>query len=154
MTSAKNKKIVIIGAGVIGAVIAYNLSKRFGCNISIIRDSGSEGVASAHSFAWVNAFGKDPRNYHALNRCALDMWYRIAHQLNVDIGIHSGGEMRWENNKERAAELQHRIQKLQKWGYPCRLINSDEMLEFEPKLSPGTVEAASYSEADIHIETK
>ncbi len=152
MASAKTPKIVIIGAGVIGTVIAYNLSRRSGNSITILeRDTPGSG-ASGHSFAWVNAFGKDPRDYHTLNRRSLDMWYRLAHQLNKDIGIHYGGEMRWEHKKERASELQHRIQKLQNWGYPCKLITSDEMLSLEPELSPGHVEAVSYSEADIHIE--
>ena len=81
------------------------------------------------------------------------MWYRLAYELDADIGIHYGGEMRWENRKERAVQLQSRIQQLQTWGYPCRLITRDEMLALEPRLCPGDVEAASHSEADIHVET-
>lgn len=153
MVSSKTKKIVIIGAGVIGAVIAYELSRRSVNSITVFERDNPGSGASGHSFAWVNAFGKDPREYHTLNRRSLDMWYRLAQQLNVDIGIHYGGEMRWENTEERAAELQHRIQILQSWGYPCRLITTDEMLSLEPDITPGHVEAASYSEADIHIET-
>lgn len=151
--TAVNSKVIIIGAGVIGASIAYYLSRRTNCNITILdRDTPGAG-ASGHSFAWVNAFGKEPRDYHTLNRRSLDMWYRLERQLDEDIGIHYGGEMRWECNRERALELQSRIRQLQTWGYPCRLISYDKMLELEPDLCPGHVEAASYSEADIHIET-
>ena len=122
MTSAKTKKIVIVGAGVVGAAIAYYLSRRSQSVITVLeRDTPGAG-ASGHSFAWVNAFGKDPRDYHTLNRRSLDMWYRLAYELDADIRIHYGGEMRWENKKERAVQLQSRIQQLQTWGYPCRLI--------------------------------
>ena len=153
MTSAKTKKIVIVGAGVVGAAIAYYLSRRSQGVITVLeRDTPGAG-ASGHSFAWVNAFGKDPRDYHTLNRRSLDMWYRLAYELGADIGIHYGGEMRWENRKERAVQLQSRIQQLQTWGYPCRLITRDEMLALEPRLCPGHVEAASHSDADIHVET-
>ena len=147
------KKIVIVGAGIIGAAIAYHLSQRNGIAVTLLeRDMPGTG-ASGHSFAWVNAFGKDPRHYHTLNRRSLDMWYRLAHQFDTDIGIHYGGEMRWENNPQRAAQLQQRIQQIQAWGYPCRLITRDEMLALEPYLHPGPVAAASFSAADIHVET-
>ena len=153
MTSAKTTKIIIVGAGVIGACLAYHLSRRTQNAITVLeRDTPGAG-ASGHSFAWVNAFGKDPRDYHTLNRRSLDMWYRLAHELNTDIGIHYGGEMRWEDNPDCAVQLEQRIRQLQTWGYPCRLISRDEMLALEPGLNPGTFVAASHSEADIHVET-
>ena len=153
MASAKTTKIVIVGAGVIGACLAYHLSLRPQNVITVFeRDIPGSG-ASGHSFAWVNAFGKDPLYYHTLNRRSLDMWYRLAHELDADIGIHYGGEMRWENRTERAAQLERRIQQLQTWGYPCKLITREEMLALEPDLCPGALLAASHSEADIHIET-
>lgn len=154
MSSKRNKDIVIIGAGVIGASIAYHLSRQSHCNIRILERDAPGSGASGHSFAWVNAFGKDPRDYHTLNRRSLDMWYRMERQLDSDIGIHFGGEMRWESSKERARQLEERIQQLQTWGYPCKLISRDEMLDLEPELCPGEVAAASYSNADIHIETE
>ncbi len=148
----KKKRIVIVGSGIIGATLGYHLSRRSNVAVTLLeRDTPGAG-ASGHSFAWVNAFGKDPREYHTLNRRALDMWYRLAHQFDADIGIHCGGEMRWENNPQRAAQLRQRIQQIQTWGYPCRLITRNEMLALEPHLHPGDVLAASISEADIHIE--
>ena len=151
--NSNKKKVVIVGAGVIGATIAYHLSQRDEIDVTVLERDIPGAGASGHSFAWANAFGKDPRDYHTLNRRALDMWYRLAHQLDADIGIHYGGEMRWESNPQRAAQLRQRIQQIQTWGYPCRLITRDEMLVLEPHLHPGTVSAASFSEADIHIET-
>lgn len=153
MTSSNSKDIVIIGAGVIGASIAFHLSQRTDHNITILERNTPGSGASEHSFAWVNAFGKDPRDYHTLNRRSLDMWYRLERQLDEDIGIHHGGEMRWEKSKKRAEQLQDRIRQLQAWGYPCRLISRHEMLELEPGLCTSDVSAASYSYADIHIET-
>lgn len=147
------KKVVIVGAGIIGASLGYHLSRRDNIAVTFLERDIPGAGASGHSFAWANAFGKDPRDYHTLNRRSLDMWYRLSHQLDADIGIHYGGEMRWENDPQRALELQNRIQQIQAWGYPCRRITRDEMLALEPHLHLGTVEAASFSEADIHIET-
>ena len=152
-TSPKKKKVVIVGAGIIGASLGYHLSQRDEIAVTLLERDIPGAGASGHSFAWANAFGKDPREYHTLNRRSLDMWYRLAHQLDTDIGIHYGGEMRWESNPERATQLRQRIRQIQTWGYPCRLISRDEMLTLEPNLQPGDVLAASLSEADIHIET-
>ena len=153
MSSKINKKIVIIGAGVIGASIGYHLSRRIQCDVTILERDRPGAGASGHSFGWVNAFRKDPREYHTLNRRSLDMWYRLERQIDADIGIQSGGEMRWEMDKQRADKLKARIKQLQTWGYPCKLISREEMLDLEPGLSPGNVKAASFSEADIHIDS-
>lgn len=153
MVSAKSRHIVIIGAGIIGTSIAYFLSRLPNTVVTIIEQDAPGSGATGHSFAWINAFGKDPRDYHTLNRRSLDMWYRFAHQLNADIGIHYGGEMRWENRKKYAVQLENRIQQLQNWGYPCRIITSEEMLALEPGLNLDSVIVASYSDADLHIET-
>ena len=147
------KNVVIVGAGIIGATLGYHLSRRNGIAVTLLeRDSPGAG-ASGHSFAWANGFGKDPREYHTLNRRSLDMWYRLVHALDADVGIRYGGEMRWENNPHRATQLRQRIRQIQTWGYPCRLITREEILTLEPHLHPGDVLAASLSEADIHVET-
>ncbi|RKU26332.1 hypothetical protein C6499_13815 [Candidatus Poribacteria bacterium] len=151
--NSKTKKVIIVGAGIIGATLAYHLSQRDGIDVTLLERDLPGAGASGHSFAWANAFGKEPREYHTLNRRSLDMWYRLAHQLDTDIGIHYGGEMRWENDPERAMQLRERVRQIQTWGYPCRLITRDEMLSLEPHLHSGTVLAASFSEADVHIET-
>ena len=151
--SSQTKKVVIVGAGLIGATLAYHLSRRDGITVTLLERDVPGAGASEHSFAWANAFGKGPREYHTLNRRSLDMWYRLAHQLDADVGIRYGGEMRWENTPERATQLRQRIRQIQTWGYPCRLITREEMLALEPHLHPGAVLAASHSEADIHVET-
>ena len=151
--SSQTKSVVIVGAGIIGAVLGYHLSRRDGIAVTLLERDVPGAGASGHSFAWVNGFGKDPREYHTLNRRSLDMWYRLAYTLDADVGIRYGGEMRWENNPHRAAQLRQRVRQIQTWGYPCRLITRAEMLALEPHLHPGDVLAASLSEADIHVET-
>ncbi len=152
MDSTKTVRIVIIGAGIIGASMAYRLSRRTNVAVTVIERDVPGSGASGHSFAWVNAFGKSPGDYHAFNRRSLDMWYRFAHQLDEDIGVHYGGEMQWENRAESALQLRQHVRQLQNWGYPCRLITPQEMMELEPGISADNVLAASYAEADIHVE--
>ena len=146
------KKIVVVGAGIVGASIAYHLSRRKGVAVTVLeRDEPCAG-ASEHSFAWLNSFGKDPVSYHHFNRRSMDIWYRFAHRLGTDLDLHWGGELRWESTPERADALRQRIKQLQAKGYPTRIISKDEIRELEPGLSPGPVTTASFSEIDGRVD--
>jgi len=143
--------VVVVGAGIVGASIAYHLARRH-VTVTVLERHQPGAGASSHSFAWLNAFGKEPFPYHDLNRRALEIWHRFAQELQDDIGLHWGGEMRWVHTPEEAQLLQQRIGQLQAWGYPNRLISADELSQLEPGLVPGPVSAASLGPIDGHVE--
>jgi glycine/D-amino acid oxidase-like deaminating enzyme len=144
-------RVVIVGAGIIGASIAYQLSRRRVAVTVLERQHPCAG-ASSHSFAWLNAFGKNPVSYHDLNRRSMDMWPRFAQELGLDLGLHWGGEMRWECTPEGAKALQERVAQLQTWGYASRLIEAEEMHRLEPGLVPGPITAAAFGTMDGQVE--
>ncbi len=151
-SNAKKLRIVVVGAGIVGASIAYHLSRRKDVALTVLeRDEPCAG-ASGHSFAWLNSFGKDPVSYHHFNRRSMDIWDRFARRLGGDLDLHWGGELRWESTPERAEALRQRIKQLQAWGYPIRIISIDELCELEPSLSPGPVTTASFSEVDGRVD--
>ena len=151
-SDAKKLRIVVVGAGIVGASIAYHLSRRKDVAVTVLeRDEPCAG-ASGHSFAWLNSFGKDPVSYHHFNRRSMDIWDRFARRLGMDLDLHWGGELRWERAPERVETLRQRIKQLQTWGYPIRIIPSDELCELEPGLSLGPVEIASFSEIDGRVD--
>ena len=145
------KHIVVIGAGIIGASIAWRIASR-GARVTII-DQGEPGSgASSHSFAWVNAGAKEPVGYHNLNRRSLEMWPRFADALGQDVGLRWGGKVSWEADAQAANALLARVQQLQAWGYPMRQVSREELQELEPALSIGSVVAAEYSENEGQVE--
>ena len=151
-SDAKKLRIVVVGAGIVGASIAYHLSRRKDVAVTVLERDELCAGASGHSFAWLNSFGKDPVSYHHFNRRSMDIWDRFARRLGMDLDLHWGGELRWESTPERAGALQQRIKQLQAWGYPIRIISSDELRELEPGISPGPVTTASFSEIDGRVD--
>ena len=151
-SDAKKLRIVVVGAGIVGASIAYHLSRRKDIAVTVLERDESCAGASGHSFAWLNSFGKDPVSYHHFNRRSMDIWDRFARRLGGDLDLHWGGELRWESMPERVEVLRQRVKQLQAWGYPIRIISSDELRELEPGLSPGPVEIASFSEIDGQVD--
>lgn len=144
-------QVVVIGAGIVGASIAYHLAQR-GAGVTIV-DSGKPGFgASSHSFAWINAGHKSPASYHDLNRRSLEMWDRFAQRLGCPVGLRWGGKLSWEANSQGATDLKERVRQLQEWGYPSRLLDEAELHSLAPELSLGTVTAAEFSEIEGQVE--
>ena len=143
-------RITVIGAGIVGSAIAFHLARR-GAEVTLL-DAGEPGMgASSHSFAWINAFGKEPRHYNELNRRSLDTWDRYARLLNADVGLRWGGQLTWTATDEDADWLRQNVAKLQSWGYIARMIDKSELTRLEPGLRPGPVSAAAISENDGHV---
>lgn len=146
-----SKHVIVIGAGIVGASIAWRVASR-GARVTIIDRAEPGSGASSHSFAWINAGAKEPVGYHNLNRRSLEMWPRFADALGEDVGLRWGGKVSWENDAAAAQALRARVQQLQSWGYPSRLISREELKELEPSLSIGAVAAAEYSENEGQVE--
>ena len=152
----KPLNVAVIGAGILGAAIAWRLAQR-GVHVVLI-DKGQPGHgASSHSFAWINAGAKEPIGYHNLNRRSLEMWLRFAADIgdhgNPDsVGLRWGGKVSWESDPVAAEGLVARVRQLQSWGYPTRLIDAGELERLEPALDVGPVAAAEYSPNEGQVE--
>jgi glycine/D-amino acid oxidase-like deaminating enzyme len=151
MENGKSLRVVVVGAGIVGASIAYHLARRQ-VAVTVLERHRPGAGASSHSFAWINAFSKEPYPYHDLNRRAMEVWHRFAQSLQADVGLHWGGDLRWVHTAADAEALRQHIQHLQAWGYPNRLISAAELQQLEPGLVPGPVSAASIGPIDGHVE--
>jgi glycine/D-amino acid oxidase-like deaminating enzyme len=59
-------KMIVIGAGVMGASVAFRLAQA-GADVTVIEATRIGGGTSGISFAWINTHKKPPRSYHDLN---------------------------------------------------------------------------------------
>jgi len=150
-SSRKTPSVTVVGAGIVGAAIAYSLARR-GAAVTVIDKGRPGGGATSHSFAWINATAKHPVPYHNFNRRSLGMWERFAKGLDVDVGLRWGGQMEWAATAEGAAELESRAAQLQAWGYPCQMLDGAQAAQLEPALSLGDVTAAIYCDLDGMVE--
>ena len=71
------QRIVVIGAGIIGASVAFRLAKSGAARVWIIDGSRPGTGTTSASFAWVNANDKTPRDYFELNRAGLEEHSRL-----------------------------------------------------------------------------
>jgi glycine/D-amino acid oxidase-like deaminating enzyme len=144
-------KVAVVGAGIVGATIAFRLAAR-GAEVTVF-DKGRPGSgATGHSFAWINATAKTPHSYHELNRRSMGLWDRLVRDLATDVGLRWGGQLEWTATKEAATTLEAGAAQLQRWGYPCRLLTERELRLLEPGLTPRSVTAAVFHDLDGQVE--
>ena len=72
-------RIVVVGAGIVGAAIARRLADR-GLAVTVVEASRPAGGTSLATFSWVNALGKQPEAYFELNLSPLGL-DRLSHYL-------------------------------------------------------------------------
>ncbi len=144
-------KVAVVGAGIVGATIAFRLAAR-GAEVTVL-DKGHPGSgATGHSFAWINATAKKPHSYHELNRRSMGLWDRLVRDLAADVGLRWGGQLEWAATSEDASMLEANAAQLQEWGYPCRLLTERELRLLEPRINPRSVAAAVFHEPDGQVE--
>jgi glycine/D-amino acid oxidase-like deaminating enzyme len=150
-------RIVVVGAGITGASIAYHLAKR-GAKVAIVDAIRPGAGATENSFGWINAtFSKRPRAYFDLNQLGIAGWRRLEMELGGELKVRWGGSVAWVAGDGAAAggdadALRESVRRHQEWGYATHLIDGDEIHQLVPNLAPGEFGAACYSECEGAVD--
>ena len=143
-------RVVVVGAGIVGASIAYNLAKA-GASVTVIDRQAPASHASRGTFAWINAtWAKQPRHYHALNQDSVSDW--SAWQAALGIPVRWGGSLEWFDSKGRTETLAEQIDEQVAWGEPARMVEASEVTELEPGLVIDLDVVAAYSPNDGAVD--
>ena len=145
--TAAGPRILVIGAGIIGAAIAYHLARRGAAVTVIDRDEPTSGATSA-SFAWINASFGNPKPYYLLRVQAMQDFYRLDSELAGALGVNWSGCLTWDLTQ---AELQEYAHVHAAWGYDVRLVEREEIRALEPGLVDPPARAA-YAACEGSIE--
>lgn len=144
--------IVVAGAGIIGASVAYHLAKR-GAKVTVVEALHPGSGATEKSFGWINAtFSKRPRAYFDLNRLAIARWRRLELDLKDEMKVQWGGSVAWFPPGPEAEELRDNVRNHQEWGYPVRLVDEAEFRQLLPAISPGSFGVACHSEQEGAVD--
>ncbi|RWC94920.1 MAG: FAD-binding oxidoreductase [Mesorhizobium sp.] len=127
---SSEKEVIVIGAGIIGASIAWHLTGA-GARVTVISDSGAGGVATPNSFAWINASWGNPETYFRLRRRAMAEWTRLAKDL-PGLPLAWCGGLCWDMP---ADELEAYAAEHSSWGYGIERVGRDRVTRIEPNLA-------------------
>lgn len=133
------RRIAVIGAGIVGASVAFRLAQS-GAQVWIIDRSRPGSGTTSTSFAWVNANQKTPRNYFELNYAGIREHFRLTDELRGGAPwLKPGGNLEWADDEAGLDALRRRVDRLRSWGYAAEWRKASSVNEeLEPDLAfPG-----------------
>ena len=146
-------KIVVIGAGIIGTMIAYELIKK-GARVILIDKEIPASGASGNSFSWINAtYPKKPFSYNLLSQMGIEAYKNLEREFQFDIKW--SGSLEWFEELGQQEKLFAEIKAIKKYPRytPVSLISSVEAEFMEPKVFFGDENTIVHSESDGAIDT-
>lgn len=124
------QKIAIIGAGVIGAAIAYRAA-RAGAQVTVIESASLAAAASGKSFGWINASFAETEAHMRLRMAAVEAHRR----LDADLGgssVRWGGSLWWEATGEA---FRAHVRRLAAMDYPHRVLDQAQFSRLAPNVA-------------------
>jgi glycine/D-amino acid oxidase-like deaminating enzyme len=141
-------RVGVVGAGIVGASIAYHLS-RAGARVTVFEKAQPGSGATQNSFAWLNAFVANSE-YRALRIESLMAYHELDERLKL--GIVWGGYTTWASTAAELRSLKESAAQMTATAYPVRSIDAAELVAMTPSLVPGPVSAAFFSGIDGHLD--
>lgn len=133
---ATGPRVVVIGAGVLGACCAWQLAKR-AARVTVLERGRPAQGASGTSFAWVGSSYQDvierPR-YFALKQESGPARSRLREELGGPPWLHRTGSLIWSEDVEEAAALERGLRRLEELGLEVELCSPSRAQELEPLL--------------------
>ena len=152
--SKKNqKKITVVGAGIVGTCIAHELS-RLGQNVTIIDKSIPGSGTSGKSFNWVNAtYPKKPYSYNYLSQLGLGAFDDL--NRYIDFPGKWNGSLEWFIDTKKHKELLDNVNQLLKYQTHSKheIIDNLKASSFEPNIDFNKNNNIVYSVEDGAIDT-
>ena len=150
----KSKEAVIIGAGIIGCSIAYELSKR-GVKVTLIDKNPPGSACSGSSFSWINAtYPKKPYSYNLFSQLGINAFHLMQRELSLDIKWN--GSLEWSSAMEDQEKLIESVNELKSYPKytPTSIIGYEKAKELEPYINFSGNENIIFSKTDGAIDPK
>lgn len=142
--------IVIIGGGVQGCSIAYNLAKRGQKNVVILEKctvaSGASGRCGA---GFRQQFGTEMNCI--LARESVNIFEQLSSELEYDIEFNQSGYLILAYTEKEVLQFKKNVKLAVNLGIPAQLITPDDAREIVPILNTSGVMAATYCPTDGNV---
>lgn len=125
MGNAQDKRVVVIGAGIVGASLAYHLADK-GANITVVEAEDIASGVTGTSFAWINTQHGKPDPIAKLRAAAIEAYRRLESRL-PDLNIRWTGALSFNATASEALpDSGHQVS--------ANLVDRSQILGLEPNL--------------------
>ena len=140
-------KVVIIGGGVMGLALAYNLSLRGERDVVVLERGYLCAGASGRNGGGVRMQWGTSANIELAKR-SIALMKQFARDLGINVWLRQGGYLFLAKTRDVAKRLERNVALHNQHGVPTRLLTLDEARDVVPGLSMKGALAASYNPED------
>lgn len=126
-------RVIVVGAGILGASVAERLTANDGVHVTVLDQDRPASGTSGTSFAWVNSNAKAPEAYHELNAAGMAEFARRRAELGGT--YHPVGHLEIATETPAVERLAARATALAATGYRAEPISAARLRELEPALT-------------------
>ena len=126
-------RVIVVGAGIIGASVAYHLARK-GIDVQILEAKRPGVGTSSATFAYLNVV-RHADAYAALRLDAIKYWDQLAAEIGGADLLHRDGSIFYTNTAADAAELERHVAASSSVGLVCERWTARSIVEkLEPDL--------------------
>lgn len=145
----KSAEVVIIGGGVVGSAIAYELTKRGIKDVVILEKSYISSGSTGRCGAGVRQQWGLEMNCR-LAKGSVDIFENLTEELDYDIEFRQGGYLVLAHSDSQVAQFEKNIELQNSVGIPSRFVDHDEAKEICPPINTDAFIKATYCPTDGH----
>jgi sarcosine oxidase subunit beta len=141
-------EVVVVGAGIMGLSIAYNLAKNHGItNVTVLDRSYLCGGASGRNGGGVRAQFSSEENIRLMQE-SIRICRDFARELRINVWFRQGGYLFLVRSEQGRRTLEQSVKVQNECGLATRMLTPKEAQRIVPELSTDGVVAASYNAED------
>ncbi|QQA41967.1 NAD(P)/FAD-dependent oxidoreductase [Pelagovum pacificum] len=134
--------VIVLGAGVIGGFIAWNLAQQ-GAAVAV---ADPAGPAARPSASWASAGGLRSQGRHDADRPvtlrASELWATMSDRLGAELEISFGGHLHLAETEDQVPDIEARIAADSSKNIAIERLNGRQIAEIAPILAPGMAAGA------------
>ena len=150
-TLPEKARVVVIGGGVTGANMLFQLTER-GCTDAILLEKSELSAGTTWgSSALITHFGGSP-TFVRLHAESIDLYRRLEEMTGQSTGLHITGSLRFAETEERLTEYRRCQALAQHLGLGFEIVDTDRIKALHPYVSTDGLLAAAYTPEDGYID--
>lgn len=149
---ARTVDAVIIGAGIMGCSIAYNLAERGMRNIVVLeRDQIARGATADAAGGIRLQFSTDTNI--ALSQVSMEIWEQFTERFDTDINFRQQGYLFLLTSQDEVATFEANLRLQQSHGVPARWVSPEEIRDLNPAVVVDDVMGGTFCPRDGWADT-
>jgi sarcosine oxidase subunit beta len=146
-TTTTRARVVVIGAGIMGLSIAYQLARRGCTDVVVLDKSYLCGGASGRNGGGVRAQWSSEANVRLMQE-SIQMCRDFASEMKINVWFRQGGYLFLVRSEEKRRALEASVELQNRCGLPSRMLSPNEARKIVPELDTNGLVAASYNGED------